>query len=285
MRLVIVSGTSGAGKTIALQVLEDMGFYCIDNLPIALLPSFVIQLTAASGRGYGDAAVGIDARNLVGDFAEFGAILDHIKAQGLVCELIFLDADTTSLLKRFSETRRRHPLTKKGTSLREAIEAERKVLKPITERADWHVDTTRTTIHQLRDLIRTRMAAVSESGLALMFLSFGFKYGLPSDADTLFDVRCLPNPHWDPAMRTKTGRDPEVIEFLCAQPAVEKMCQDIGNFVAQWLPLYEQENRSYMTVAIGCTGGQHRSVYIVEQLASRFAPTRSNVVVRHRELP
>lgn len=285
MRLVIVSGTSGAGKTIALQVLEDMGFYCIDNLPIALLPSFVIQLNAAAGRGYGDAAVGIDARNLVGDFSEFGAILENIKSQGFSCELIFLDADTASLLKRFSETRRRHPLTKKGTSLREAIEAERRLLKPIAERADWHVDTTRTTIHQLRDLIRTRMTALTESGLSLMFLSFGFKYGVPSDADTLFDVRCLPNPHWDPSLRTKTGREQEVIDFLSSQPAVEKMCQDIGDFVARWLPAYEQENRSYMTVAVGCTGGQHRSVYVIEQLAARFSSARTNVVVRHRELP
>lgn len=285
MKLVIVSGTSGAGKTIALQVLEDLGFYCIDNLPVALLPSFVLQLTAAAGRGFGDAAVGVDARNMVGDFTEFGAILDNIRSQGFSCELIFLDADTQILLKRFSETRRRHPLSRKGVSLREAIIAERQLLKPIAERADWHLDTTRTTLHQLRDMVRARLETATNTGLTLQFLSFGFKYGVPLDVDNMFDVRCLPNPHWDPALRTKTGKEPEVIEFLRAQPLVGKMCDDISHFVENWLPAYEEENRSYVTVAVGCTGGQHRSVYIVEYLAARFAQARANVVVRHRELP
>ncbi len=284
MKLIIVSGTSGAGKSIALQALEDLGFYCIDNLPIGMLPVFATQIVSPSQRGYDDAAVGIDARNLKGDFSQFQNMLDGIRRAGLACEIFFLDADTSTLLKRYSETRRRHPLTNSNVPLYEAIKAERGLLKPMAECADWHIDTSRTTIHQLREIIRERVKDKISQSLSLLFLSFGYKHGLPSDADFVFDLRCLPNPHWDPFLRPKTGRDDEVVEFLQSQSSVEKMLGGIVGFLNDWVPYFEAENRSYLTVAVGCTGGQHRSVYMVEALAARLRPTYPNVLVRHREL-
>ena len=285
MKLVIVSGTSGAGKSTALQALEDGGYYCIDNLPVALLPQFAEQIRISSAQhGYETAAVGVDARNLSVDFSDFPQMLNAIRAQGLVCEVIFLDADTDTLLKRFSETRRRHPLTWQDTPLREAIEAERILLMPIHDNADWSIDTSRMTIHQLRDMIRTRLQPQAQTQLSLLFLSFGYKYGLPQDADFVFDVRCLPNPHWDPALRSKTGLDPEVRSFLGTVERVTDMGDQIFQFLSLWLPCFEKENRSYITIAIGCTGGQHRSVYLADRLGELFRSQRSNILVRHREL-
>jgi UPF0042 nucleotide-binding protein len=284
MKLYIVSGTSGAGKSIALQALEDLGIYCIDNLPLNMLPVLIGQLTENQNRGFESAAVGVDARNLGHDFSRFQSIMEEIERSGLESEIFFLDADSSVLLKRFSETRRRHPLTKSDKPLFEAIKAEREVLRPIAENADWHIDTSRTTIHQLREMIRDRVRTKNSRYMSLLFLSFGFKNGLPADADFVFDVRCLPNPHWDPKLRPYTGRDDEVANFLRSQPQVVKMAENISMFLSDWIPLFEAENRSYMTVAIGCTGGQHRSVFIVESLAGFFKEKRPNVLIRHREL-
>jgi len=284
MKLIIVSGTSGAGKSIALQALEDLGLYCIDNLPVGLLDAFAKQVTSPLQHSYDDAAVGVDARNLSADFTEIQHIFTSIKQAGLDSEIFFLDADTDTLIKRFKETRRRHPLTTKDRPLVEAIKAERELLKPMAENASWHIDTSHTTIHQLRHLIRERVVRKESQSLSLLFLSFGFKYGLPSDADFVFDVRCLPNPHWDPALRMKTGKDSEVIDFLTNQQSVEAMCDGLYTYLKTWLPCFEEENRSYMTVAIGCTGGQHRSVYLVEKLAERLRESWPEVLVRHREL-
>lgn len=284
-KVVIVSGVSGSGKSIALQALEDLGFYCIDNLPIGMLPAFIAQMAQLSSSGYGEVAVGVDVRNLGTDISQFLDALDTIKNSGFACEMVFLDADTEVLLKRFNETRRRHPLTKTNIPLIEAMKLERALLQPVRERAELLIDTSRTTIHQLREMIRDRVKQHATQALSLLFLSFGFKHGLPRDADFVFDVRCLPNPHWDPALRAKTGKDPEVAAFLESHPGVALMLGDIRAFLDRWLPGFDAENRSYMTVAIGCTGGQHRSVYLAEALAEHFRGQRSHVLVRHRELP
>lgn len=283
--VVIVSGVSGSGKSIALQALEDLGFYCIDNLPIGMLPAFIAQMAQLSNSGYGEVAVGVDVRNLGSDIDKFLGALDSIRSGGFVYEMVFLDADTEVLLKRFNETRRRHPLTKSNIPLIEAMKLERALLQPVRERAELLIDTSRTTIHQLREMIRDRVKQHATQALSLLFLSFGFKHGLPRDADFVFDVRCLPNPHWDPALRAKTGKDCEVAAFLESHPGVALMLSDIRALLERWLPGFEAENRSYMTVAIGCTGGQHRSVYLVEALAEHFRGHRGHVLVRHRELP
>jgi len=284
MRLFIVSGTSGAGKSIALHALEDAGFYCIDNLPLGLLPAFSQEMLEAPGHAYENAAVGIDARNLANDLDQFGATLERLLATDLECKVLFLDADDATLFKRFSETRRRHPLTRNDTPLAEAIRRERALLEPIASRADLRIDTSHTTVHQLRDLIHARLGRPGTRTMSVLFESFGYKHGIPVDADFVFDIRCLPNPHWEPRLRALTGRDAEVVEFLEAQPEVERMFDSISGFLTTWLPRFEAENRSYMTVAIGCTGGQHRSVYFVERLAAHFGCGRTTTLTRHREL-
>ena len=285
MKLIVVSGLSGSGKTIALQALEDMGIYCIDNLPFKLLPSLATHLQHAARLQQKDAAVGIDARNLVDDFDSFPETLAEIKAQGIQCEIIFLTADDHTLLKRFSETRRKHPLSSATVPLNEAIMAERRLLAPVVVNADWRLDTSHSTVHQLRALVRERMGRGGEQRLSLLFMSFGYKHGLPPDADLVFDVRCLPNPYWEPHLRSFTGLDAEVVAFLEQQPAVQRMFESISGFLDTWIPGFETENRSYMTVAVGCTGGYHRSVYLVNRLAKHFAAKRDNVLARHRELP
>lgn len=285
MKLLVLSGLSGSGKSIALQALEDLGFYCVDNLPVALLPGFVGQMKRLSGAQVAkDIAVGIDARNMVDDLQNFRQILDNIKAQDITCEVIFIVANDDALIKRFSETRRKHPLTHAEMPLIEAITAERHLLAPIADCADLHIDSSSTNVHQLRDQIRNRVGKKANSALSLQFLSFGFKHGRPIDADFVFDVRCLPNPHWDPKLRLQTGRDDDVIEFLQQQKIVQEMYDDITRFVARWVPCFEAENRSYLTVAVGCTGGQHRSVYLTERLGAHFKQIREGVLVRHREL-
>ena len=283
MKLVIVSGLSGSGKSIVLHALEDLDFYCIDNLPLSLLPAFAAQISASPRRNYEHAAVGIDARNLTDDFESFSDVLAEIRSHGLDCEILFLQADDATLIKRFSETRRKHPLTRSGTSLAEAIGRERKLLSALAVNADWCIDTSRTNVHQLRDLVRERMLQEARS-LTLTFLSFGFKHGIPVDADFVFDVRCLPNPHWVPQLRVQTGLDAEVKAFLEQQALVGEMFADLSSFMERWLPRFQADNRSYMTVAIGCTGGQHRSVYLSNRLAEHFAQSELEVLVRHREL-
>ena len=285
MRLLVLSGLSGAGKSIALQALEDLGFYCVDNLPVGLLPGFVAQMKVMSGkRDVNDIAVGIDARNMIDDLQDFRAILDNIKEQGMDCEVIFIVANDNALIKRFSETRRKHPLTNDNVPLVEAIAAERDLLNPIADCSDLHIDTSQTNVHQLRDQVRDRVGRDASSVLSLQFLSFGFKHGHPIDADFVFDVRCLPNPHWDPALRLQTGRDDDVIKFLEQQAIVKEMLADITTFIERWVPNFEADNRSYLTVAIGCTGGQHRSVYVTETLGAHFKKERERVLIRHREI-
>lgn len=284
MKLVIVSGLSGSGKSVVLHALEDLGFYCIDNLPLSLLTSFAQQISASPRRDYEHAAVGIDARNLAADFKSFPEYVAEIKNMGLDCEIVFLQAENGTLIKRFSETRRKHPLTRREISLKEAIETERRLLADVSANADWCLDTSRTNIHELRDLVRERMLSEART-MTLTFFSFGFKHGVPNDADFVFDVRCLPNPHWIPQLRNLTGVDKPVADFLAQQLDVEKMYGDIVAFLERWMNAFESDNRTYMTVAIGCTGGQHRSVYLAKRLAEYFGGIRDNVLLRHRELP
>ncbi len=283
MKLVIVSGLSGSGKSIALHVLEDLGYYCIDNLPVGMLPGLAEQLRQRPGPAE-PVAVGIDARNLIDDLQRFPAILADLREGGVTTEVLFLEAEDATLLKRFSETRRRHPLSSDETPLAEAIVQERRLLEPVAGEARLHIDTTQTNVHQLRDLIRQRVAGAADGQLSLLFESFGFKHGVPVDADFVFDVRCIPNPHWVPELRPLTGRDRAVAEYLEAHPEVHQMYEDIRDFLTTWIPRFEADNRSYMTVAVGCTGGQHRSVYLVERLSEHFRRLRAGVLSRHREL-
>jgi UPF0042 nucleotide-binding protein len=285
MKLVVISGVSGSGKSTALHVLEDQGYYCIDNLPVGLLPDFAQKMQALPG-GIGKlAAVGIDARNPAIDLNNFPEILSSLKEAGLDCEIIYLDADDEVLLKRFSETRRKHPLSGKNSSLLEAIHQERMLLQPIALRADLNTDTTRSNVHQLRDLIRERVQGKGDSVLSILFESFGYKHGQPTDADFMFDARFLPNPHWESSLRALTGLDTEVADFLGGQELVEKFFEQIKILMIDWIPCFEAENRNYLTVAIGCTGGQHRSVYLIERLGRYFQQHHDNVIIRHRDLP
>jgi UPF0042 nucleotide-binding protein len=280
MQLILISGLSGSGKSIVLNTLEDSGFFCVDNLPLPLLPQLVDQL----GRdGYARAAVAMDMRGGT-DVATFlPQQLRDLRAAGNIdLRFIFLDARDDILIQRFSETRRRHPLAGSETTLAEAIARERDALEVLAGLGH-HIDTSDLRPNGLRAFVKDFVQDGDGAGLTLMFESFGFKHGLPMDADLVFDVRCLPNPHYDPALRPQTGLDADVIAFLSSNAEVRRMIGDIGDFVAKWLPAYVRDNRSYLTVAIGCTGGQHRSVYIAEQLAARFRDS-VRVLVRHRSL-
>jgi len=284
MKLQIVSGLSGSGKTIALQVLEDMDYYCIDNLPLELLSELVNK--SLKNRLYIDKiAIGIDARTLGTDFADFSTIIQQIEDSGIECNVLFLHAQTSILLKRFSETRRKHPLTNDQTSLEEAIDRERLVLDMIKQEANQQIDTSSINVHQLRDKIKLMISLSSQPVMALQFLSFGFKHGLPDEMDLMFDMRCLPNPHWEPDLRPLTGKDQAVADFLNQHESCDEMFEDIQHYIEKWLSCFEENNRNYLTVAIGCTGGQHRSVYMVERLAKYFSKQRESVISRHKELP
>ncbi|MDV3237741.1 MAG: RNase adapter RapZ [Gammaproteobacteria bacterium] len=284
MRLVIVSGLSGSGKSVALHTLEDLDYYCIDNLPIGLLEPFAGQLLDNPSLRQENAAVGIDARNQSNELQHFPQIVRRLRDRGVRCEILYLQADDETLLKRFSETRRKHPLTRPDVPLADAIRRERSLLEPISANASLHIDTTHTNIHQLRDLVQERVAGKTDGTLSLLFKSFGFKHGVPEDADFVFDVRCLPNPHWEAHLRPQTGLDREVVEYLDAQPMVDEMFDAIRDFLDTWIPRFESENRSYLTVALGCTGGQHRSVYLARRLGEHFRQRYPSVLVRHREL-
>lgn len=284
MKLIIVSGLSGSGKSVALNTLEDLGYYCIDNLPASLLGALALELTP-SNVDFDRVAVGIDARNLPKSLEEFGSILGQLHDQGIETEIIFLTSSTETLIKRFSESRRRHPLSSDGVSLADAIDDEKRVLETMAQRSDLSIDTTKTTIHQLRDLVRQRVARDTDGQLSLLFESFGFKHGNPTDADFVFDARCLPNPHWKAELRPLTGRDAAVIEFLESDAHVNEFYQNLCVFFGKWISCFEADNRSYLTIAIGCTGGQHRSVYLTEKLAKHFSESYPNVATRHRELP
>lgn len=282
MKLVIISGRSGSGKSTALHVLEDVGYTCIDNLPVGLLNALVDTVVRNGEDAY--LAVSVDARNVQKDLHRFPEILMELDRAGVDCEIVYLDAASSALVSRFSETRRRHPLSDRTTNLAEALEREGELLEPIANLADLTLDTTHLTLHQLRDLVKHRVVARRGSGLSLLFSSFAFKKGVPVDADLVFDVRCLPNPHWVTSLRNLTGQDAAVVEYLEDQPEVAEMLADITGFLRRWLPRFQENNRSYMTVAVGCTGGQHRSVYLVERLGALFSESSDNVLVRHREL-
>ena len=283
MQLVIISGRSGSGKSTALHQLEDEGYYCIDNLPIALLPALVQETSREDFSHFRGTAVCIDARNAWNDLANFGDILSQLPAS-VHHEILYLDAEDAALIKRFSETRRRHPLSSETTPLAEAIDKERGLLSPIASDASLVLDTTQLTIYELRDAIKQRLLKNSTGSMSLLFQSFGFKRGVPADADLVFDVRMLPNPHWVKALRMKNGLDREVQDFLESQALAEELYRDIRSYLDNWLPRYKDSNRSYMTVAIGCTGGQHRSVYLADRLYRHYHDRFPNIHVRHREL-
>ena len=285
MRLIIVSGLSGAGKTVALHMLEDLGYYCIDNIPAALLKPFISHTVRSGDKTYERTAVGLDARNTDAEIASVPTLVDELKRSGIDCEVLFLIANDEELLRRFAETRRAHPLSRQGESLREAIATEHRLLEPVLNHADLVVDTSRMGVHGLRDLIYRRLDNRARDRLSLLVESFGFKHGIPGDADFVFDARSLPNPYWETALRPLTGRDPAVVNFLEAQPGVRSLIDDIEKFMHARIPEFRASARRYLTVAIGCTGGQHRSVYIAEQLAARFAKQYPEVRVRHSGLP
>lgn len=281
MRLIIISGRSGSGKSTALHVLEDIGFTCIDNLPASLLPALVDKISQESDKQY---AISIDARNSTEDIELLPNLVESPAIEALDYQVIFLDADDDILLKRFSETRRRHPLSDKETDLRSAIVKEKERLKPIINVATVIIDTSDMGFHDLRDLVKRHMSALESASTSLVFQSFGFKHGVPRDADLVFDVRCLPNPHWEPSLRAMTGNDAGVIQFLEKEPEVDEMYNDIYQFLERWLPRFEASNRSYMTIAIGCTGGQHRSVFLCNKLGKAFNQSFSDVQCRHRDI-
>jgi UPF0042 nucleotide-binding protein len=276
MQLFLISGLSGYGKSVALKALEDSGYYCVDNLPAAMLPALIANLSLA---GHQRVAVSIDVRSE--SVHQLPQHLAQLKAQNIDVELLFLDAQTETLVKRFSETRRRHPLSDGNLTLPECVQRERELLAVISD-IGRRIDTSETGANALRSWVKD-FIGLDSARLTLLFQSFGFKQGLPLDADLVFDVRCLPNPHSDPALRPLTGRDAAVIAFIERQPLALKMYDDIQRFVREWLPCFIADNRSYLTIAIGCTGGQHRSVYFTERLARAFSASQQ-VLVRHREL-
>ena len=285
MRLVIISGLSGSGKSVALHALEDLGFYCIDNIPMTLLRSFVDELLLRNDPAFENVGVGLDARNRRrSDIAEIPALVKQLRVNAVACEVVFLETDDKVLLSRFSETRRKHPLTDENTSLAEAIKKERELLGPAIDTAELVIDTTDMTVSQLREQISERVAPRRPGKLSIMIESFGYKHGLPANADFVFDVRCLPNPYWEPQLRPLSGKDARVKSFLDAQPLVQEMITAISGFLEEWIPRYQDFQRSYLTVAIGCTGGMHRSVYMAEAIAKRLEKKYGPIRTQHDEL-
>ncbi len=284
MRLIFLSGLSGSGKSVALHMLEDLDFYCIDNIPAALLKPFISHTVRSGSVAYQRTAVGIDARNPDAEIATVPMLLDELKRSGINCELIFLVTADEELLRRFAETRRKHPLSRQGEGLHEAIATERRLLEPLVNAADLVVDTSRMSVHELRELIDRRVGKRPRDRMSVLFESFGFKHGIPGDADFVFDARSLPNPYWEPALRPLTGRDDAVVRFLELQGGVAEFIDDLARFIEARIPEHQAANRRYLTVAIGCTGGQHRSVYIAEKLAARVAAHWPQVSVRHTAL-
>jgi UPF0042 nucleotide-binding protein len=284
MKLVIVSGLSGSGKTVALHTLEDAGYFCVDNLPIGLLPEFFDKINHSNPALYEMIAIAIDARCGVDDIDQFEQIINQIKSRGITVEVLFLTADIKKLLSRFSETRRKHPLSKQGLPLVEVIELERNLLSNIYAGADLKIDTSTFNVHELRHTIIERLLPKTGKDLSILVQSFGFKHGLPADTDYIFDVRCLPNPHWEDELKSLTGRDKPVIRYLESFAEVNSMSQSISDFLKTWIPCFEKENRSYMTISIGCTGGHHRSVYLAEKISGELQEIQINASVHHRDL-
>ncbi|NOT10996.1 MAG: RNase adapter RapZ [Methylococcaceae bacterium] len=284
MKLIIVSGLSGSGKTIALDTLEDCGYYCIDNLPVKLLEDFINHVMLVDKKTYAKTAIGIDARNQSESLVNFSDNLKMIREKGIDCEIIFMEAEEATLLKRYSETRRKHPLTDYNIALKEALKIEKEMLTPVAKHASVMIDTSRTHYHQLRELIKDQVGERDFKHISLQFQSFGYKHGIPLDADFVFDARSLPNPYWIPDLRGLTGKDQPVVDFLKDHALVTEFYRDITDFLERWIPRFEAEGRSYLTIAIGCTGGQHRSVFLVDALARQFKSPVLNVIIRHREL-
>jgi UPF0042 nucleotide-binding protein len=284
MRLIIVSGLSGSGKSVALDSLEDMGFYCIDNIPAALLGGLIRETIEARDELYDNLAVGVDARNRATDLQSLPAMLRTMKQQGISIEVIFLHAEDPVLLARYRQTRRRHPLRGKSMSLSEAIAQERELLAPVINSADLAIDTSKTSIYELRETLRARLVERGANQLSIQVESFGFKRGVPYDADFVFDVRCLKNPYWEPELRPLNGKDQRVIDFLDKDPAATILYDDILAFLKRRIPEFIEHNRNYLTVAIGCTGGQHRSVYLADRLAAALSVDYDNVIIAHSEV-
>ena len=283
MKLIIVSGLSGSGKSIALNTLEDSGYYCIDNLPLFLLEYFLKESIQQQST-YQKVAIGLDSRNQANTVQQFPALLEYINKLDIDCKTLFLQADQFVLINRFRETRRKHPLSNDHVSLSDAIEKEQLLMESIAGYADIVIDSTHMNIHQIRKEIRSRIEIGDSHVCTVKLESFGFKYGLPADADFVFDARCLPNPYWQSNLREETGKDTGVKIFLDASEEVQQIVNDIYKLLHRWLPLFEKENRSYLNVAVGCTGGQHRSVYIIEKVSVLLQNDDRNNLVRHREL-
>jgi len=279
--VVIVSGISGGGKSTALNALEDLGYYCIDNLPAAMLPGFGPQISA-NPELYKKVALGIDARSRETDLQVVIDWIEKLRANGFDCKLIFVTADKSVLIKRFSETRRRHPLTRQGQVLPDAIESEKKLLEPLRRFADQVIESSNTNIHQLRRQVWNCIDRRS-GGMTIVLQSFAFKRGVPQDVDFMFDARILPNPYWEDDLKSLTGKDKTVQQWLESNQEVVNMTADIQAFMHAWLPAFQNAQRSYVTIGIGCTGGKHRSVYLAEKLASTLCNEHENVLVHHRE--
>ena len=283
IHLIVLTGMSGGGKTVALRALEDLEFYCVDNLPSALLPQLVNAVVQGNGETHRRIAVGVDIRNRGADLDHMPSVLSDLAAAGVQLHTIFLDCSDEVLIKRFSETRRRHPLASQNLSLGDAIAVERKLLRPMMAIAERVIDSSNLNVHQLRRMVATGYAQAT-AGLTLMFQSFAFRRGLPQDADFVFDARCLPNPHWQPHLRPLSGKDAPVRDFLDAAPLVGEFFTDTARWLDVWLPRFEADDRSYLTISVGCTGGRHRSVYLVEKLAAYYREKREGVLTFHREL-
>jgi UPF0042 nucleotide-binding protein len=283
-RFIVITGQSGAGKSVALNALEDLGFYCMDNLPAGMLEPLQERIAAGADGLPEQVAVGIDARNPESALAELPARVTKLRARGVPAEVVFLHAAEDVLMRRFSETRRRHPLSPARPALSEAIAAERRLLEPLSEIADLRLDTSRSTVHELRRMIQERVARRPPAVSSIQIMSFGYKFGIPLDADFVFDVRCLPNPYWVTELRDLPGTDARVAGFLRQQPDVAAMIEDQLLFLRRWLPRFEAERRGYLSVALGCTGGRHRSVYMAEELARRLEADGRRVLLTHRDL-
>lgn len=279
MKLLIVSGRSGSGKSVALRVLEDLGYYCVDNIPVNLLPA----LTYSVINDYDKVAVSLDVRNLPADPNDVSEIINYLPGS-VELNILYLDANDSDLIRRFSETRRLHPLIKQNIPLDQAIALEKKLLEPVSSRADLYINTSQLSPHQLAEIVRERILGKKTGVMVLVFESFGFKHGIPADADYVFDARFLPNPFWEKELKQYTGLDQPVIDFLASQAVVTKFIWQINSFMMTWLPHLERSNRSYVTIAIGCTGGRHRSVYIAELLAAHFKKERDDIQTHHRDI-
>ena len=283
MQLIVISGLSGAGKSVALHTLEDEGFYCVDNLPNSMLVDLAKKMSQNPDT-YDRVAVGIDARGEVDLLGQFQSSVFQVQSLGVDTKVVFLDAHDDTLVTRFSETRRKHPLSKSGAPLESAIVAERAILVSVEQASDVSIDTTNLNLHQLREVMRKRVIGLNRTPVNVFLQSFGFKHGPPHGTDFIFDVRCLPNPYWSAPLRPLTGRDKPVAEFLQQHDLVNTMVEDISKFFVNWTPIFEAENRAYLTVSVGCTGGRHRSVYVVESVRDNIQSKIDQIAVRHREI-